>query len=192
MKYTRFEDLPVWKAGMELCEKVFLLMEDGSFRGKGDLGDQLRRAAMSITNNVAEGFERGSTQELITFLYYARGSAGEARSMLRFCERMRWYGEPEKPNLKFEISNLILLAENVSRQLRGWADALQNSEIKGQKYLTDAARDAVSRKTRVQAFLEKLERIRRGEARPGDDGDSSRGEPPVDDRPWPDGRDGGA
>lgn len=202
MRYSRFEDLPVWKAGMDLCERVYALVEDPAFRGKGDLSDQLRRAALSITNNIAEGFERGSTAELITFLYYARGSAGEVCSMLRFCERAPWWA-----NLKSEISNLILLAENASRQLRGWADSLQNSEIKGQKYLTDTVRDAAHKENRVHAFLEKLERIRTGAERAEatssfHDTDSQGGsegsrassqrtpEPPIDDCPWPTGAEG--
>jgi four helix bundle protein len=75
VKYIRFEELPVWQAGMELAEKVFRLTEHKAFNYKGDLRNQLQRAALSVCNNVAEGFERGTTQELLTFLYIARGSA---------------------------------------------------------------------------------------------------------------------
>ncbi len=98
MKYERFEDLPVWQAAMELAVKVFALTDDHTFGGGGDLRDQLRRAALSISNNVAEGFERGTTAELLYFLYIARGSAGEVRSMLRFCD-----GWPRATNLKSQI-----------------------------------------------------------------------------------------
>jgi four helix bundle protein len=55
---------------------------DRSFSQPGDLRDQLRRAALSVSNNIAEGFERGSTSELLAYLDIARGSAGEVRSML--------------------------------------------------------------------------------------------------------------
>ncbi|HUJ72407.1 MAG TPA: four helix bundle protein [Verrucomicrobiae bacterium] len=101
MKYKRFEDLPVWQGAMKLAEQVFALTESKAFSYKGDLRSQLQRAALSIANNVAEGFERGTTQELITFLYIARGSAGEVRSMLCLCERLSAFGD-----LKSEISNL--------------------------------------------------------------------------------------
>src|SRR5271169_3028245 len=123
MTYERFEDLPVWKASIELGLQVYALSIKAEFKGHGSLRDQIERAAVSVSNNIAERFERGTTQELLTFLYIARGSAGEVRSMLCFLEQMPGFG-----NLKSEISNLKSAAEGVSRQLRGWANSLQNSE----------------------------------------------------------------
>ena len=158
MKYKRFEDLPVWKTGIELGERIFRPTDDRSFNGRGDLRNQLQRTAISIGNNVAEGFERGTTQELLTFLYYARGSAGEVRSMLHLCDRLPYF-----EHLKSEISNLRSTAESVSRQLRAWADSLQNSDIKGQRYLTDTARKEHENKSRAKTFWQKLDAIRRGE-----------------------------
>ena len=102
MKYERFEDLPVWAAAMDLAEKVYGLTRERFFGQPGDLRDQLRRAALSVSNNIAEGFERGSTAELIAFLYIARGSAGEVRSMLHFAERLE-----EAADLKSQISELV-------------------------------------------------------------------------------------
>ena len=88
MKYERFEDLPVWKAAAELAVQIFALSSAPWFRGKGDLANQLQRAALSVSNNIAEGFERGSTNDLLQFIYIARGSAGEVRSMLCVIELM--------------------------------------------------------------------------------------------------------
>jgi four helix bundle protein len=155
MKYDRFENLPAYKAAMDLCVRTMILAEHDAFRGRGDLRDQIQRAALSVSNNIAEGFELGTTQQLITFLYQARGSAGEVRSMLVLMERLPWFAD-----LKFEISNLKSIAEHVSRQLRGWADALQNSDIKGQRYLTDAVREQHAKRGRVEAFLAQLEAVR--------------------------------
>ncbi|MFY9573111.1 MAG: four helix bundle protein, partial [Blastocatellia bacterium] len=80
MKYKRFEDLPVWKTAIEFAVRVYALTPKEEFKGHGSLRDQLERAAVSISNNISEGFERGTTQELLTFIYIARGSSGEARS----------------------------------------------------------------------------------------------------------------
>jgi four helix bundle protein len=140
LKYQRSEDLPVWNSAVELAAWIFEMTADEAFKGKGSLRDQLERAAVSISNNIAEGFERGTTQELLTFLYIARGSAGEVRSMFHLLDRLQG-GAP----LKSQISNLRLLAESVSRQLRAWADSLQNSDIKGQRYLNEKTRKEYER-----------------------------------------------
>src|SRR5882762_5248251 len=117
MKYNRFEELPVWKAAIELAVGVFALTGKPTFKRYASLRNQLERAAVSISNNISEGFERGTTPELLTFIYISRGSAGETRSMLCLLERL-----PRIPDLKSEISNLKLKAEEISRQLRAWAE----------------------------------------------------------------------
>jgi len=155
MKYERFEQLPVWKAAVELAERVYRLTRDRYFTQPGDLREQLRRAALSVSNNIAEGFERGSTSELLTFLYIARGSSGEVRSMLRFVVRLlpaSGLTASEISNLKSEISELIALAESCSRQIRAWADKLQNTDIKGQRHLTDQGRRQYEAGKRAAAF----------------------------------------
>jgi len=156
MKYERFEQLPVWQAGITLAERMFKLTADRAFNYQGDLRSQLQRAALSVANNVAEGFERGTTQELLTFLYIARGSTGEVRSMLCLLERMDHFA-----HLKSEISNLKSLAESVSRQLRAWADSLQNSPITGPRHLTEKTRQVTEQKNRAEAFLQKLKAAQR-------------------------------
>jgi len=88
MKYERFEQLPVWQAAIELAAKTYAISKRPALRRERGLRDQMERAAVSVSNNIAEGFERGTTQELLTFLYIARGSAGEVRSMLCLLERL--------------------------------------------------------------------------------------------------------
>lgn len=157
--YKCFEELPSWKDAMSLAVAVFKLTSAQSFRFRGDLVNQLRRAALSIPNNIAEGFERGSTPELITFLYIARGSAGEVRSMLRFALELG-----EMPAEAGRIRELVGQCESVSRQLRGWLDSLQNSDITGQRHLNDRTREEYERRRsrsefelRLAEFREKME-----------------------------------
>jgi four helix bundle protein len=162
MKYARFEDLPVWQTAIELAVGVYRLTRDGFFNQPGDLRSQLRRASLSVSNNVAEGFERGTTAELLAFLYIARGSAGETRSMLLFIEQF-----PETVHLKSQISNLKAQAESCSRQIRAWADGLQNSDIKGQRHLNEQSRREYEGRHRAEVFQRHLDEVLR-RARPQD------------------------
>jgi four helix bundle protein len=161
MTYKRFEDLPVWQAGLELARRVYRLTAVPPFRRNRSLRDQMERAAVSVSNNIAEGFERGTTQELLTFLYIARGSAGEVRSMLCLLETLDEFG-----NLRSDMSDLKSHAEGVSRQLRAWADSLQNSPVTGQRYLTDKARHAQQARAERDEFLKRLQLIREGKVKP--------------------------
>ena len=151
MTYQRFEDLPVWNDAIALaegCEDFIMAAKDRITWSKRD---QLDRASLSVSNNIAEGFERGTTNELLSFLYIARGSAGEVRSMLIYFE-----GRTALKDLKSQISNLKSQAESCSRQIRGWAESLQNSPIRGQRHLNNAERNRHEQKKKADAFLEKL------------------------------------
>ena len=156
MKYNRFEELPVWQAAIKLAEQVYALTLNRGFLRQRSLRDQLERATVSISNNIAEGFERGTTQELLTFLYIARGSAGEVRSMLCLLERL-----PAFSDLKSQISDLKLKAESISRQLRAWADSLQNTPIKGPRYLTDKTKRLETARRERDEFLQELQKAQR-------------------------------
>lgn len=164
MTYQRFEDLPVWKAAMEFTVMVFELLEDRAFDRCGDVRDQLQRASLSTSNNISEGFERGSTAELLMFLYIARGSAGESRNVLRFCERLPRFG-----HLQGRVAELIQRAISISRQIRGWTDSLQNTDIQGQRHLNEHTRREYDQTRRTQAFLAKLQEIRERGRKPEDD-----------------------
>ncbi|MDD5259730.1 MAG: four helix bundle protein [bacterium] len=153
MKFERFEDVPVWKDGVKLTVQVFTLTEDKRFCYRGDIANQIQRASLSISNNIAEGFERGSTQELIAFLYYARGSAGEVRSILAVIEQM-----PVFNDLKSQISDLKSQAESISRQIRGWTNTLQNTKIPGQRHLNDSSRRTYEQEKDRREFQEVLKK----------------------------------
>ncbi len=112
MGYERFEELPVWQASVELALATYAMTAQPAFRRQHSLRDQLERAAVSVSNNIAEGFERGTNQELLTFLYISRGSAGEVRSMLCLLERM-----PGFRDLESGILNLKSSVERATRRV---------------------------------------------------------------------------
>jgi four helix bundle protein len=155
MKYKSFEDLPVWQAAIELARQMYAFVEHQAFRGHAGLRDQLERAALSISNNIAEGFERGSTGELLAFLYIARGSAGEVRSILCVLEGLNTF-----ENLNSQMADLKSKCLNVSRQLYGWIEQLKNSEITGQRHWDSRMRTRTAMQMDRDAFLQELARIR--------------------------------
>jgi four helix bundle protein len=161
MKYQRFEDLPVWQTAIELGREVYTLTEDLAFKSRHSLRDQIERAAVSVSNNIAEGFERGTNQELLTFVYIARGSAGEVRSMLWLLE-----GMPPFRNLESAIRNLRAKTESISKQLGAWARSLQDSDSKGRRYVNERVHTQARAESRREEFLKELEQIRAGRKLP--------------------------
>ena len=141
----------MWNGATDLAVSVFKMTEAACFRFKGDLVNQLRRAALSVANNIAEGFERGTTSELITFLYISRGSAGEVRSMLHFSLRLG-----EMQDCARQIEALVGACESVSRQLHKWIETLKNGGIEGQRRLTDQSRARFEADRRRAEFDEQL------------------------------------
>jgi len=82
MNYKRFEELPCWNKARELCKAVFSCINQGEFRKDFSLRNQMWRAAGSTMDNIAEGFDDGSTREFIRFLGYSQRSCGEIQSQL--------------------------------------------------------------------------------------------------------------
>jgi len=157
MKYDRFEQLPVWQAAIDLAAQVYEFTAKPEFKNRYSLRDQIERAAVSVSNNISEGFERGTKQELLTFLYIARGSAGEVRSMLCLLEKIPLFSD-----LESDILNLKPSAESISRQLGAWARTLRDSENKGERYVSEKTKRADHAARDRQEFLEQLEKIRTG------------------------------
>jgi four helix bundle protein len=92
MKFERFEDIQIWQKAQDLCVLLYLILasnKDFKFR------DQLQSAAVSIMNNVAEGFERQNKKEFARFLYIARGSCGEVRSMAYLAVRLKYLSQDQ-------------------------------------------------------------------------------------------------
>jgi four helix bundle protein len=80
--YQRFEDLPVWQEAARLYNSALDLLQSKKLLLGPGWRFQFERAALSVSNNIAEGFERLTPNELRNFLVIARGSAGEIRSMV--------------------------------------------------------------------------------------------------------------
>lgn len=114
MKIEKFEDIIAWQKGIELIIFIYHLQKnnkDFSFK------DQIQRAVISICNNIAEGYERRSNKELKQFLYIAKGSAGEVRSMLYVGLKLGYFN-------KLEFDKAYNLSSEIARLLSGFIKTL--------------------------------------------------------------------
>lgn len=92
MQIEKFEDIIAWQKSQELILTIYKLTQE--LRDYGYI-DQIRRAAISVANNIAEGFERKSNKEFKQFLYIAKGSAGEVRSLLYTGKSLKYFNNSD-------------------------------------------------------------------------------------------------
>jgi four helix bundle protein len=124
---TKFEDIEAWQKGRTLKQVLYRHSRQGEFAKDFTLRDQIRRAAMSVTANIAEGFERGGNREFIQFLSTSKGSCGEVQDHL-------YTAMDESYITKSEFEALYAQTAEVARLLGGFMKYLQGSEIRGNKF----------------------------------------------------------
>lgn len=124
---TRFEDIEAWQLGRELRRTIYAVAKAGEFAKDFPLRDQIRRAAISVTANIAEGFERGGTREFIQFLSTSKGSCGEVQDHLYTALDERYL-----PPTEFQ--RLYDQAAAVAAKIGAFMKYLQRTEIRGQKF----------------------------------------------------------
>lgn len=122
-----FEDIEVWKSARELTNKIYKITADGGFAKDYGLRDQIRRAAVSIMSNIAEGYERGGNQEFIQFLSIAKGSCGEVRCQLYVAGDQGYIGQNG-------LKPLIEQCKRISVMINNFMEHLKGSGYKGSKY----------------------------------------------------------
>lgn len=115
----KFEDIEAWKDSMVLADAMYSASNQGPFAKDFGLRDQMRRAAVSISSNIAEGFERNSKPEFIRFLTIAKGSAGELRSQLYLAHRQGYLTDDS-------FNALYAQVFDVSRKISRFIEYLRN------------------------------------------------------------------
>ena len=91
MRLPNYEKYEVWQKAMDFAENVYGLIRRLPLEERYALSNQMRRAAVSIPSNIAEGYSRGSDKEFIGFLYIARGSTAELETQLKLCVRFNYF-----------------------------------------------------------------------------------------------------
>ena len=125
----RFEEIEAWKKGRELTRRIYQTTSQAGFSHDFTLKDQIKRAAISISSNIAEGFERGGNREFIQFLATAKGSASELKSQLYTASDAGYID-------KKEFDELYKLAHSIVLLISGFMKYLQQSELRGRKFKT--------------------------------------------------------
>lgn len=147
-----FEDMEVWQKARELVNVVYAMTRKERFCKDYSLVDQIRRAAVSVMSNIAEGFERGSNTEFIQFLFIAKGSAGETRTQLYIALDQGYILQEEFLRAK-EYCTIV------SGQISGLVQYLKGSGLKGEKFKTEyrSFRDEVEKTVKeIQSVNKKV------------------------------------
>jgi four helix bundle protein len=123
----RFEDIEAWKRARELTRNIYCCTKAATFAKDFGLKDQIRRAAVSVVSNIAEGFERDGTNEFLQYLSTAKGSIGEVRAQLYVALDEGYISEEQFQKLHGD-------ALAISRMLASFIDYLRTSNHRGLKY----------------------------------------------------------
>ena len=115
---NKYEEIVGWQKARELTKFIYALSGQGKFTRDFGLKDQIRRAAVSIMSNIAEGFERGGTGEFIQFLSIAKGSVGEVITQLHIAYDLKYLDYKEFEHLinkatGYKISRLFCGSYNI-------------------------------------------------------------------------------
>jgi four helix bundle protein len=125
--YKNFEEILVWQLARDFCNDLDSVIDDSWYRKDSSLKNQILASSGSIMDNVAEGFERGSTNEFKTFLAYAKGSCGESRSQLYRASDKKMLNETDFERLKCKTVE-------ISKQLNGFISYLKSVPHKGNRF----------------------------------------------------------
>ncbi len=121
MKVKTFEDLQVWKDARAFVKSIYELTSQEKFNKDFGLKDQIQRAAVSIMNNISEGFERDNNKEFLNFLGYAKGSAGEVRSMLYVVLDLNYISKEKFYECYKKSIDIITQISNFKKYLRNYS-----------------------------------------------------------------------
>jgi len=122
-----FEELLIYQRARELTNAVYALSRAGAFGRDFGLVDQIRRAAVSVMSNIAEGFERGSSTEFVQFLFIAKGSCGEVRAQIQIAADQQYIAAAEH-------ARLTDLCRRTSGMISNFIAHLQGSAYRGEKF----------------------------------------------------------
>lgn len=120
-KFKSFEEITSWQKSRLFNKRIYEITENINFKRDFDLVRQIRRASISISSNIAEGFERNTDKEFVYFLYVSKASASEVRSQLYLALDLNYIS-------KIEFDELYLNVSDISKLISGFIKYLENSQ----------------------------------------------------------------
>ena len=115
MAFSSFEEMPVWQKGMELAQRVYEITERLPRKEDYGLTSQIRRSALSVPGNIAEGFGRKHTKDKLNFYYGSRGSLAETKGHLLYGQRVGYFEQAECGSLLGLVSEIMERIECLSK-----------------------------------------------------------------------------
>lgn len=117
--FTSFKDMPIWQEAMSIAEIIFKLTGNLPKREDYSLTSQIRRAALSISANIAEAYGRKHTSDKVNFYYFARGSATEVQNHIEYAKRVGYIEKETADKLDRRLSGLYNDINKIVLSLRG-------------------------------------------------------------------------
>jgi len=131
VNYKRFEELPAWNVARELCREIYRLVSETQLKKDFSLRDQILRAAGSVMDNIAEGFDDGSSKEFVRFLGYSQRSCGEIQSQMYRAIDCGYINQTQFDAVYNLAADCRKQIKGFRKYLRGY-DASQNSPAQSQ------------------------------------------------------------
>lgn len=116
--FRSFENIESWKKARDFNKLIYTITNTSTFDKDFDLKRQIRRASVSISSNIAEGFERNTDKEFIHFLYIAKASAREVRSQLYLSYDLNYLDKESFNNLKYRIIEISKIISGLIKYLK--------------------------------------------------------------------------
>ncbi len=150
----QFEDLICWQKARELTRFIYDITKYRNFDMDKGLQDQIRRAAVSVMSNIAEGFDRGTRQEFINYLFIAKGSCGEVKSQLYIVNDIGYIDISK-------FRNGVSLCDDCSRLIQSFIFRIKSGGREGLQYKrekTKAAREQEEFDRAAARFLQEVKK----------------------------------
>lgn len=144
-----FEDLDCWRLARELTNEIYRLTKDKQQFSNWSLANQIQRASVSVMSNLAEGFERGSREDQITFYYIAKASCGEVRCQLYIANDQNLIN-------RSELDAVIVLCKRTSAAIYRFIESLKVSKYKGLRYKNNQAEEAQKQRAEFDQYLQNI------------------------------------